>query len=253
MNTLTRLENLQGKTAVITGVAGQVGSATALRLAQQGCRIIGLVRSKEDEANAMFATLPNQQLNHTVMYADVTDTSSLLAARDKTHRCDILINCAGITKNIVPEFADQLTDEIFDDIVTTNLRGTWACIRTFLPLLKATGDGLIVNISSTSSQRSGRGNIAYAASKSGVNIMTQTLSRVLAPQGVRIVAVVPGFLEASTSGVVKNSSMTEKQAAAVPMGRIGYGDDVASTIEALCTHIRYANGSIILIDGGRTV
>jgi NAD(P)-dependent dehydrogenase (short-subunit alcohol dehydrogenase family) len=253
MNTFSRLENLKGKTAVITGVAGQVGFATAIRLAEQQCRIVGIVRSKEEEAREMFATLPNQELNHLVLFADVTDSSTLEAARSKIDRCDILVNSAGITKNIFPELTDQLTDDIFDSIVTTNLRGTWACIRTFLPLLRATGDSLIVNISSTSAERSGRGNVAYAASKGGVNIMTKTLSRVLAPDGVRIVAVAPGFLKESTSGVQKSSVATEKQAAQVPLGRIGYGDDVASTIEALCTHIRYANGSIILVDGGRTV
>jgi NAD(P)-dependent dehydrogenase (short-subunit alcohol dehydrogenase family) len=253
MTTFSRLENLQGKTAVITGVAGQVGFATANRLAEQQCRIVGIVRSKVDEAKEMFATLPNQHLNHQILVADVTDTPALEAARNQVTRCDILVNSAGITKNIFPENTSELTDDIFDSIVTTNLRGTWACIRTFLPLLKATGDGLIVNISSTSGERSGRGNVAYAASKGGVNIMTKTLSRVLAPDGVRIVAVAPGFLQESTSGVVKSSIATAKQAAQVPLGRIGYGDDVASTIEALCTHIRYANGSIILVDGGRTV
>ena len=253
MTTFTRLENLNGKTAVITGAAGQIGYATAIRLAQQGCRIIGIVRSKLGEAEEKFSDLPNPELGHQIIVADVTNTASLVSARDKISRCDILINCAGITKNIFPENTTELTDDIFDDILITNVRGTWACIRTFLPLLKATGDGLVINLSSTSGERSGRGNVAYAASKGGVNLITKTLSRVLAPQGVRVLAVAPGFLEGSTSGVNKAPEITVKQAAQVPLGRIAYGDDIASTIEALCTHIRYANGSIILVDGGRTV
>jgi NAD(P)-dependent dehydrogenase (short-subunit alcohol dehydrogenase family) len=252
MNEFTRLENLNGKVAVITGAGGQVGYATAVRLAEQGCSIVGLVRSKVQEAEAKFATLPNSQLGHRVIQADVVDTASLIAARDQIDRCDILVNCASITKNVKPENLDFLTDELFDSIVTVNLRGTYAAIRTFAPLLRATGDGLIVNISSTSAQGASTSNLAYGASKSGINLITKSLGKALAPE-IRVVAVVPGFMETPTSGATKPPGMNEKQADTCPLKRIGYGDDVACTIEAIATHIRYATGTIILIDGGRTV
>lgn len=252
MTTFKRLENLNGKVAVITGAGGQVGYATAIRLAEQGCRIVGLVRSKVDETIVKFSNLPNQHLAHTVIQADVVNTPTLIAARDKIDRCDILVNCASITKNVLPQNLDQLTDELFDSIVTTNLRGTYATIRTFAPLLRSTGDGLIVNISSTSAQVASPSNAAYGASKSGINLLTKTLGKALAPD-IRVVAVIPGFMETPTSGAMKAPGMNEKQAETSPLKRIGYGDDVACTIEALATHIRYATGSIILIDGGRTI
>lgn len=252
MNTFSRLDNLNGKTAVITGAGGQVGFATAIRLAQQGCRIVGLVRSKEQQVREQFSTLANQHLNHQVIVADVTNSPSLESARDKIDRCDILVNNAAITLEIPQRSVELLTDEIFDSIITTNVRGAWAVIRTFTPMLRASGDGLIVNVSSTAAEKSSRGCVAYCASKGALNVMTETLSRSLAPE-IRVVAVSPGFLETAVSGVSKDEERLDKQSNMIPLKRIGYGDDIANAIEAVATHIRFANGSIIVVDGGRTI
>jgi NAD(P)-dependent dehydrogenase (short-subunit alcohol dehydrogenase family) len=250
-----RLQNLIGKTAVITGAGGQVGYATALRLAEQGCQIIGIVRSKKIETEDRFKELPNQDLRHFIIQADITDTESLKEAainiENISNKIDILVNSAGISSNIKPDNLFDLTDDLFDKIIVTNLRGTYSVIREFYHLIQKTEDGLIINVSSTSGQRSSNSNVAYAASKSGMDTMTKTLSKVFAP-AVRIVSVVPGHMETATSGIIKNPSINNKLAETCPLKRIGNGDDIASTIEALCTHIRFATGSVFVVDGGRT-
>lgn len=253
--TFQRLENLRGKVAVITGAGGQVGYATSFRLAEAGCQIVGISRSKIVELEELFKELPNRELGHYGIRADITDTESIKKAveevGERSKKVDILVNSAGVSSNIRPNNIDQLTDELFDKIIITNLRGTYAVIREFYPLLNKTGDGLIVNISSTSAQKGGNSNIAYAASKSGVDHMTKSLSKVLAPT-IRIVSIVPGYMERATSGIKKDLVVNEKLAETCPLKRIGYGDDIASTIEALCTHIRFCTGSIIVVDGGRS-
>jgi NAD(P)-dependent dehydrogenase (short-subunit alcohol dehydrogenase family) len=249
-----RLDNLQGKVAVITGGKGQVGLATAQRLAHAGARIVLINRTAPGPE--VLASLPNQELNHLSIQADVTRSDTLVAAAEQVKnscgRCDILVNSAGITRSVPPANLDQLTDEMFDEIVTVNLRGVFATIRSFAPLLKASGDGLIVNISSTSGQCASPSNVAYGSAKAGIDLMTKTLGKALAP-AIRVVAVVPGFMEHATSGVIKPPGANEKMAQGAPLARIGSGDDIACTVEALATHIRFATGSIILVDGGRTI
>lgn len=249
-----RLSDLNGKVAVITGGCGQVGYATARRLAEQGCRVVALVRRDLDSANIKMQALPGD--GHFALLADITDSATLLSAaqqvKEQAGHCDILINSASITKNVLPSNLDALTDDMFDNIVTTNLRGVFATIRAFAPMLKETKDGLIVNISSTSAEGASNSNVAYGCSKAGINQMTKTLAKALAPE-IRIVAVTPGFMVEPTSGAVKGPGVNEKMAESSPLKRIGYADDIASTIEACCTHIRFATGSIFLIDGGRTV
>jgi len=246
-----RLNNLNGKVAVITGGCGQVGYATAQRLSQQGATVIALVRKDIDSAMQKM-----QALSGTAILADITNSADLTSAaamiKEQFGRCDILVNSASITKNVLPSNLDALTDDMFDSIVATNLRGVFATIRAFSPMLKETKDGLIVNISSTSAEGASNSNIAYGCSKAGINQLTKTLAKALAPE-IRIVAVSPGFMVEPTSGAVKGPGANEKMAESSPLKRIGYADDIASTIEACCTHIRFATGSVFLVDGGRTV
>lgn len=250
-----RLNNLEGKVAVITGGYGAVGQATAKKLAAQKCRVVLLIRSKLEEASDFAKSLDNQELGHLVLYCDITksDTINEAAAQVKQQAggCNILINSASITQNIHPKQLSLLTDEIFDSIVTTNLRGVFATIRAFAPMLRETNDGLIINISSGSAITANDSNLAYVASKGGLNSITASLGRALAPV-IRVLSIVPGVMETPTSGAIRNPGVNEKQAEITPLKRIGIADDVADTVEACCTHIRFATGTCFVVDGGRT-
>lgn len=253
--TFERLSNLNGKVVVITGGCGQVGYATAKRLAQQGAQIIAITRRNIDQAQQMMDNLPNTHLNHRAILASVTDTDSLKAAvKEITKlygRCDILVNSASVLNPVPPGDLHGLTDEIFDEIITVNVRGTYATIREFADLLQSTGDALIINVSSQSGHRASNSNIAYASSKAAIDLMTKSLAKSLAP-AVRVIGIAPGHLETAVSGVVRVDN-NDTIASRIPLKRIGTGDDVASTIEAYAMLIRHATGITVLVDGGNTL
>jgi NAD(P)-dependent dehydrogenase (short-subunit alcohol dehydrogenase family) len=244
---------LQGKTVVIAGGCGQIGYASAKRLASLGARIVALVRRDIDQAQAMMQSLPGPELEHFAILASVIDTDSLRLAvqqvKQRTGRCDILINAAGILIPVPPTDLHGLTDEIFDKIVTTNLRGVYATIREFSDLLKQADDAVIINISSQSGLRASNSCIAYAVSKAGIDLMTMTLAKYLAPT-IRVIGIAPGYLEHATSGVVRVNGNADLESSS-PLKCLATGDDIAATIEAYITMIKHATGTTLLVDGGR--
>ena len=146
---------------------------------------------------------------------------------------------------------EALTDSLFDEILQSNLRGVFATIRAFAPLLKASGDGLIVNVSSIAGFTGTGSNLAYVAAKAGVDVLTKSLAKVLAPQ-VRVLAVSPGVVDSSfVPG--RGADFNDKAAATIPLKRIGTVEDIASAIEACATTMRFATGSRFVVDGGRSL
>jgi len=242
------------KVAVITGGCGQIGYAAAKRLATDGITVVVLVRKNLEEAKELLNKLPNQELTHTAILASVTNTDQIKAAvqqvTDLFGRCDILINAAGINKVVPVSHIDKFTDELFDSIIDTNLKGTFVCVREFLPLLKK-DNGLVINLSSLSAYSGRNINLAYAAAKAGVNSLTRTLARGLAP-AVRVVGIAPGFLEKATSGINKDPGFNEKMAADIPLNRVATGDDIADVVMSLVNGMSYMTGETIKIDGGRS-
>jgi 3-oxoacyl-[acyl-carrier protein] reductase len=257
---------LDGKVAVITGGKGAIGWATAQRLAARGARIVSLNRRDTAAVQAQLDTLAvadtlqrfavgHPAVKHFAVQASITDGASLVAAArevaTRAGRCDILVNCAGFTKAVPPGDLDGLSDELFDQIITANLRGVFSTIRAFTPLLKASGDGLIVNVSSIAGFTGNGSNLAYVAAKAGLDILTQSLAKVLAPQ-VRVLAVSPGVVDTSfVPG--RGTDFNTKAAATIPLARIGTADDIAAAIEACTTQLRFATGTRFVIDGGRSL
>lgn len=243
------LENLNGQTAVIAGAMGGVGYATAQRLANRGARIIGLVRRDVEAAQQRLNQLPNNKLNHLAILADVTKNDQLLAAAKQIDHCDILVNASGGSV-FIPQFrVDLLSDKIFDTILTDNLRSQFGVIRTFLPLIKQSANGLIVNLGSTVGANVGGSNIAYAAAKAGIDSITRNLSTVVAP--ARIINVVFTGVE---TDFIKNrpDNLYEMERTQYPLGRGPTVDDIAYTIEAYATVIRFTTGINVVVDGGKS-
>ncbi len=257
MSSFERIRNLDGKIAVVIGASGHIGFATSVRLASLGAKVFCIARSNAENMEKLITTLPNyDRLQHSFIKADITNSETLKSAantiKEQYGECHILINAVGFTRTIKPEQLDLLTDDIFDEIVNTNLRGVFSAIREFAPLLKKSGDGAIINISSTASLRASKSNVAYAAAKAGLNVMTQTLAKALAPE-IRLLAIAPGFLEHATSGAKKSAQFNDLAALNCPLKRIGNTEDIVNTIESCLTSIRFATGSLFVIDGGRTL
>ena len=250
------VSKLDGHVAVITGGKGAIGWATARRLAALGARIVSIDRSDPEKVQALLDTLPKVASGaHFALTASITDSAALNAAAEavqqRAGRCDILVNSAGFTKPVAANDLEGLTDALFDDVVQTNLRGVFATIRAFTPLLKANSDGLIVNVSSIAGITGAGSNLAYAAAKAGVDLLTKALGKALAPH-IRVIAVSPGVVDSSfVPG--RGAEFNEKAAATIPLQRIGHVDDTAAAIEACATTMRFATGSRFVVDGGRSL
>ncbi len=247
------VSRLDGKLAVITGGLGAIGHASATRLAALGATCVLLYR-RGDDADARASQLPcSNGQRHQALRADIVDSASLRAAAENvraTHgRCDILVNSAGHTHPVPAGDLEGLTDDLIDELLRANFRGVFATIRAFAPLLKASGDGLIVNVSSISGFTGQGSNLAYVAAKAGLDVVGDALAKAFAP-AVRVVSVSPGAVESSfVPG--RGDDFRNKMAATTPLGRIGLPEDVAATIEALATTLRFVTGTRIVVDGGR--
>jgi len=246
-----RLERLDGRVAVIAGGAGAIGMATAWRMARLGATVALLARRSEQQFAEALAGLPGS--GHYGVHASITDSGSLRAAaeavRARSGRCDILVNSAGFTKPVPAADLEGLSDALIDEVMAVNFRGVFATIRAFVPLLKATGDAVIVNVSSIAGFTGIGSNLAYAASKAAMDLVSDSLAKVLAPE-VRIMTVSPGVVD---TGFVpgRGPDFNVKAAATIPLKRIGTAEDVAVAIEACIMQLRFATGHRVVVDGGR--
>src|SRR5260370_1381471 len=190
--------SLKDKVALIVGCAGGIGAATARQFAEAGAQVIITHRAGRDKAasaNALLATFGGGK--HAAFAADVAETATLIALREaiaaRYGRLDILVNTAGFTKPVPHAELDALDDELIDRMFEVNWRGQFATIRSFAPLLKASGDGLIVSVSSIACATWLASPIAHCSAKAGTHVMTKSLPRPLAPHA-HVLPVPPGLV-----------------------------------------------------------
>lgn len=248
--------SLKDKVVLIAGGSGGIGAATARQFADHDARVVITHRAGADKAEAAAKLLTTfKGSGHAAFAADVSQTATLAALRDdistRYGRLDVLVNSSGFTKPVPHADLDALDDELIDRMFAVNWRGQFATIRTFAPMLKASGDGLIVSVSSIAGITGAGSSIAYCATKAGIDIMTKSLARALAPQ-VRVLGVSPGVVD---TGFVpgRGSDFNEKTAATTPLKRVATADDVAAAILACATHFRFSTGTTFVVDGGRSL
>jgi 3-oxoacyl-[acyl-carrier protein] reductase len=244
---------LQGQVAVVTGASSGIGAATARRLAGAGAQVVVGFNSGADRANAIVESLPGGKERHVALRMPMENTPALVEAENQTAtrfgRCDILINSAGFTRAIPHVDLDALDDATFDAIMVANVRGPFATIRAFAPLMKKGDRSVVVNISSISAFTGSGSSVAYCASKAALDTMSMSLARALGPE-IRVLSVSPA---AVNTGFVPGRSLEaiEKAAAITPLRKIVEADDVALAIMACVTHLTVATGTVIVVDGGR--
>jgi 3-oxoacyl-[acyl-carrier protein] reductase len=243
--------SLAGKVAVVTGGSSGIGAASVRLLAAAGARVVVGYNKGADRAVALIAELPGS--GHQAMYLRLEDSAQIrkvaAAVKDEFGRADILINSAGFTRMVAHHDLDALDDDLIDAVLTANVRGPFATIRAFVPLLRATGDGVIVNISSGAAQSGTGSSIIYGASKAALNTMSMALARVLGPE-IRVVVVAPGMVHTDfVPG--RTEEMMAKAALATPLKRVIEAHDVALAVMASITHLTHTTGSIIPVDAGR--
>jgi 3-oxoacyl-[acyl-carrier protein] reductase len=253
---MTYSKTLESKVALVVGGSGGIGAAASRLLADAGARVAVTYRPQgrgEAIAVDLVRALPGSQ--HLALAADVSSTASLVALRDAVTQkfgcLHILINAAGFTKPVPHADLDALDDNLIDRMFQVNWRGQFATIRTFAPLLKASGDGLIVSISSIAALTGVGSSIAYCAAKAGIDVMTKSLARVLAPE-VRVIAISPGVVD-TVFVPGRSAEFNQKVAAATPLKRIGRPEEIAAAILACATHLTFSTGTTIVVDGGRAL
>jgi 3-oxoacyl-[acyl-carrier protein] reductase len=244
---------LDGRVAVITGGTGGIGAASARRLAAAGASVVVGYHANADAARRLVGELPGT--GHRAVRVAMEDSSTLTALADLLRqsygRADILVNSAGFTRAIPHANLDQLDDATIDAIFVSNVRGPFATIRALAPLLKASGDGVIVNVSSVAAIRGTGSNIAYAGSKAALDTMTLSLARVLGPE-IRLICVSPAGVD--TPFVPGRSYATLEQLAnKAPLKRVTTPDHVARAIMAAIIDMPLSTGIRIVIDGGQTL
>jgi 3-oxoacyl-[acyl-carrier protein] reductase len=239
------------KVALVTGGSSGIGKATAARLAALGSTVIVGYNSRKEQAEEAVAGL--QGSGHLVLRIAVEDSSSIAAAvkvvEDRFGRLDALVNSGGATTPVPAADLDKLTDEIFDRTVTVNLRGPFAVIRAFRPLLERGSGAAIVNISSIAARTGIGSSLAYLSAKAGVDALTIALAKVLAPR-IRVFSVSPAGVD---TDFVPGRSREQliKTAEKLPLAHVTMPDDVARAALACIVSLTSSTGIVVPVDEGR--
>jgi 3-oxoacyl-[acyl-carrier protein] reductase len=239
---------------VVTGGSGSIGATICGALARAGMRVVVGYNRAADKAEQVAARLSGE--GHAALAAPVTDSAALaaLAAAISARYgvCDVLVNCAGVTRFVPHGDLEGLDDALIENILSTNVRGPFAAVRALRPLLEKSnqrGGAVVINISSIAGVTAMGSNVMYCASKAAVDNMTKSLARALAPK-IRVVSVSPGLVENDFVRSMEKTWLAE-QVGRTPLKRLAAPEEVASAVVAVVKHLTFTTGSIIPVDGGR--
>lgn len=239
--------------ALVTGGSSGIGAATVRALAADGARVVVGYHRGEARARSLVDELPGS--GHALLALDLASADGLGAAadrlRDAVGRLDILVNSAGYTRRIAHTDLDALTPALFNEMLQVNVGGAYAITRALMPLLRESGRGLVVNVSSVSAFTGSGSNLAYCAAKAALDTMTMSLARAFGP-AVRFLCVSPASVDTDFVAGRDRAQLIRK-AEATPLGRIVTPEDVARAVLACATHLTTATGTRLVIDGGHTL
>ncbi len=241
----------EGKTAIVTGGSRGIGRACVARLAAEGAKVAFLYQSNQQAADALVAELKSGPGEVRAVQADVRDLQRAHEIVDQLfeewQQIDVLVNSAGIVKD---GLLGAMTQEQWRDVLDTNLGGTFNYCHAVTQPMMMMRRGSIVNLSSTAAEFASRGQVNYAASKGGINGLTRSLAKELAPRNVRVNAVAPGMIETDMSQVVRGIAGDQIKKM-IPMKRIGQPDEIAAVVAFLASEdAAYLTGQVLRVDGG---
>jgi 3-oxoacyl-[acyl-carrier protein] reductase len=243
-----------GRVAIVTGGTRGIGRATVYRLAEEGVHLAISYRSDDDAAEETAEKLRSDSVECELFKGDVAAPEAVEAlfrgVSEVFGRVDILVNNAGITRD---NLLMRMKEEEFDEVLRTNLKGTYLCTRAALrPMVRARW-GRIVNVSSVVGLVGNAGQANYAASKAGIIGFTKSVAREVAQRGITVNAVAPGYVETELTGSLPEN-VKEQIRSQVPAGRFGEPQEVAEVVAFLAAEeVGYVTGQTIAVDGGMTM
>lgn len=258
---------LEGNAAIITGAAQGIGRAIALEFAAQGADML-LADMQPEKLTAVAAEVGEMGRKAIPVAVDVTNASQVREMVDRAiqefGRIDVLVNDAGGSGNIGIQHIEDVTDDMWDHIVDINLKSAFMCSREVIPHMRRQQSGRIVNISSSSAKGhfgdlgTSAIRLPYAAAKSGIIGFTYQLAKDVAPDGIYVNAVMPGFVLTESGARVNDrfQELSEKakdeMTSAVPLGRAGDPQEVARAVSFLAsTEASFTTGTVLEVTGGR--
>jgi 3-oxoacyl-[acyl-carrier protein] reductase len=246
---------LERKVALVTGASRGMGKAIALKLASLGSKVVvnyvGVEASNEADADGVVESIVRAGGEAISVEADIRDSDAVKGmvdrVVDKWSKIDILVNNAGINRDTL---LLRMSDDAWDDVVNTNLRGAYLCTKFALRSMMRQEWGRIVNLASVSGIVGNVGQSNYAASKGGLIAFTKSVAREMGSRNITVNAVAPGYI---ITGMTDKLPQERKQAilSMIPLQRFGQPEDVAELVAFLASdRAGYITGQAITIDGG---
>lgn len=241
---------MKQKTVLITGASRGIGKACALAFAKLGYHVFINSCHSEDLLTELQAQIEHQGGTCTSILADISKSSEVEKVFSTiTSECsglDVLVNNAGIS---YIGLLTDMTDHDWDSIIGTNLSSAFYCSRAAIPYMVSRKSGKIINISSMWGRAGASCEVAYSASKAGLNGLTKALAKELAPSNIQVNAIACGVIDTSMNACFSEEErkMLEDE---VPAGRFGLPEEVADLVTDLAENHPYMTGQIIGLDGG---
>jgi len=249
------VKKFRGKTAVITGSSYGIGKGIALRLGSEGANIVVNYSKSEARADEVVKEIEQGGSKAIKVKADVSKSDEVKGMIEKCvknfGRVDILINNAGTNGRIAP--ITEITEEDWDHIIDTNLKGHFLCIMHALPYMLKNKTGRIINMGSIDSFVGDPNFSTYVASKGGIAAFTRSLALELGPKHITVNAICPGFVDTPSADIIEKlyPGVKKEVAQKIPVGRLLKPSDVAAVASFLASdEAEMVNGSCIIIDGG---
>lgn len=242
---------LKGKVALVTGGSRGIGRAIAIQLAESGADVAVNYAGSEGAAAEVVNEIQAMGRRAVSIRADV---SSLQQAEDlvkqtidQLGQLDILVNNAGITRD---NLIMRMKEEEFDEVIATNLKGVFNCVKAVTRPMMKQRSGRIINISSVVGATGNAGQVNYAAAKAGVIGLTKSTAKELASRGITVNAVAPGFIVTDMTDKLPQDTK-DQLLGQIPLARLGQPDEIAKAVRFLASDdASYMTGQTLHVDGG---
>ncbi|MGK4116254.1 3-oxoacyl-[acyl-carrier-protein] reductase [Lysinibacillus capsici] len=245
------MRKLEGKVAVVTGASRGIGRAIALKLAEEGAKVVVNYSGSQAKAEEVVAMIQENGGEAIAVQASVSQTEEVTALMDaavkKYGSLDILVNNAGITRD---NLIMRMKEDEWDDVLNTNLKGVFLCTKAVTRQMMKQRAGRIINISSIVGVAGNAGQANYVAAKAGVIGLTKTTAKELASRNILVNAIAPGFIETEMTEQlpedIKQGMLTQ-----IPLAKLGQPEDIAKAVAFLASEdANYMTGQTLHIDGG---